>query len=402
MMVFFEVVVALLLGFFSGMITGIAPGIHVNLVSVIVVTLSPMLLQYTSPLALSVFIVSLGITHTFCDGIPSIYLGAPDESTVLGVLPGHRMLREGRGHIALMLLTFGSYAALLLGLVLVPLFLFGMQVMQGVVTEWVGFILVAMVVYLIFREGGKWFFALSAFLLSGLLGLLVFHIDGLSQPLFPLLSGLFGISLLIGSISENTTIPAQNSDSSFEVGWAKGSKAIAGATGMGYAAAFLPGFGSSQAAIVATKVVGDIGDDGFMVLIGGINTANTLLSIVAIYAIDKARNGAIVAVNTLMGGVGFSEMLLLLCVAFIVGSLATIATLRLSRVFARFIGRVHYPTLVRGIILFIVLLAFLFDGFVGVIILATATSIGLLCSKWEIGKNHLLGCLLLPVILYFL
>ncbi len=402
MNVFFDVVIALLFGLCSGVVTGIIPGIHVNLVSVVVVSLSPFLLTFTTPLGLGVYIISLSITHSFCDGIPSIYLGAPDESTVLGVLPGHRMLREGRGHIAVMLLTFGSYMALLVGLVFVPLFLVGMQMMQDVVSVYVGFVLVLLVVFLIFREGGKWFFALCVFLLSGLLGLVVFHIEGLSQPLFPLLSGLFGVSLLIGSLAENTVIPPQNSDTSVRLGLIKGGKAIAGATGMGYAAAFLPGFGSSQAAIIATKVVGDIGDDGFMILIGGINTANTLLSVVAIYAIDKARNGAIVAVDLLMGGVGFSEMLLFLCVALIVGSIATVITLRLSRVFSRFIVRMHYPTLVRAIILFIILLTFLFDGFTGLIILGTATSIGLLCSRWEIGKNHLLGCLLLPVILYFI
>ncbi|MBT6774490.1 hypothetical protein HOA91_03905, partial [Candidatus Woesearchaeota archaeon] len=43
--------------------------------------------------------------------------------------------------------------------------------------------------------------------------------------------------------------------------------------GVGFIAAFLPGFGSSQAAIVATNIVGDIGDEGFLALVGGINTA---------------------------------------------------------------------------------------------------------------------------------
>ena len=401
MSVFLEVVGALLLGLGSGVITGIAPGIHVNLVAVIMVSLSPFLLEFTSPLVLCVYIISLGITHTFCDGIPSVYLGAPDESKVLSVLPGHRMLRVGKGHLAIMLLTFGAFASLVLGLFFVPLFLWGMVVLQPLVSVWVGYVLIVIVLLLILREKDKWIYALGAFLLSGVLGVLVFGVKGLSQPLFPLLSGLFGLSLLIESISENTTIPEQSSESEVELGWSKGARAVGSATGMGFIAAFLPGFGSSQAAIVATKFAGDIGEEGFIVLVGGINTANVLLSIVAIYAINKARNGAIVAVQNLMGAVGLSEMLLFLGVAVVVGALATIVTLRLSRIFGRLIATVNYAALVRAIILFIVLLAFLFDGLVGVVILGVSTAIGILVSKWGVGKNHLLGCLLLPVILYF-
>ena len=53
------------------------------------------------------------------------------------------------------------------------------------------------------------------------------------------------------------------------------------------------------------------------------------------------------------------------------------------------------------IIGFITLLTFFFDGFIGLTILITATAIGILASSWGIGKNHLMGCLILPVILYF-
>ena len=37
-------------------------------------------------------------------------------------------------------------------------------------------------------------------------------------------------------------------------------KSVSAASGVGFIAAFLPGFGSSQAAIVATNIVGDVGE----------------------------------------------------------------------------------------------------------------------------------------------
>ena len=81
--------------------------------------------------------------------------------------------------------------------------------------------------------------------------------------------------------------------------------------------------------------------------------------------------------------------------------MAAILTLQLSKVFARWIVKVNYARLIYGIIIFITVLTLYFDGIIGLIILGTATAIGLVASSWGVGKNHLMGCLILPVILYF-
>src|SRR3989338_1637338 len=94
---FFELIIALLLGVTSGIITGLTPGIHSNLVSLLVLQFTPLLMPYFSLLSLATFIMSMSITHTFLDAIPSIFLGAPESDTVLGVLPGHRYLLRGNG-----------------------------------------------------------------------------------------------------------------------------------------------------------------------------------------------------------------------------------------------------------------------------------------------------------------
>ena len=178
-------------------------------------------------------------------------------------------------------------------------------------------------------------------------------------------------------------------------------KSVSGATGMGFIAAFLPGFGSSQAAIIATNVVGDIGDEGFLTLVGGINTANMLISIAAAYILNKSRNGAILVVNKLLDGISVETMLIFLAVSLVAAGAAAFLTIKISKIFAKVIVKVKYSYIVWGIIIFITLLAGYFDGFIGLAILATATALGLISSVWGIGKNHLMGCLLIPVILYF-
>ena len=86
------IILAFFLGILAGTFTGLIPGIHINLVAIILLSFSAFLLTYFSPIILVVFIVAMAITHTFIDYLPSIFLGAPDEDTVLSILPGHEML----------------------------------------------------------------------------------------------------------------------------------------------------------------------------------------------------------------------------------------------------------------------------------------------------------------------
>lgn len=399
---FLGIIIALLLGIGSGIFTGLIPGIHVNLIAVLVLSFSAFLLKIADPLVIAVYIISLAITHTFLDSIPSIYLGAPDEAQALNVLPGHRLLNRGEGHNAIVYTLIGSFGALILSFILFPVFLISMGKLYPIVKSFMGHILIIIMAYMIIKDKGKWLKSLVLFLLAGILGLTVFSIPQLKQPLFPLLSGLFGFSILVVSLMQKSRIPEQNHQAPLTISKKNIAKSVSAASGVGFVAAFLPGFGSSQAAIIATNIVGDIGDEGFLSLIGGINTANMVISIGTAYVLSKARNGAILAVNELLGGVGFQEMILFLAVALVVGGISVLLTLRISRVFSKYIVRVNYMAVVLGIIIFITILTFVFDSFVGLVVLLVATAIGLLASSWNIGKNHLMGCLILPVILYFI
>ncbi|MBS3122983.1 tripartite tricarboxylate transporter permease [Candidatus Woesearchaeota archaeon] len=76
--------------------------------------------------------------------------------------------------------------------------------------------------------------------------------------------------------------------------------------------------------------------------------------------------------------------------------------MKISKIFSNLITKVNYTVLVAIIMMFIIILTIYFDGVLGLSILVTATSIGVLATKLGVGKNHLMGCLLLPVICYFM
>lgn len=401
-MIFVEILSAILLGICTGIFTGLIPGIHVNLISVLVLSFSTLLLTYLSPISLSVFILSLAISHSFLDSLPSIYLGAPDEAQALNVLPGHKLLNQGEGHNAVLCTVIGSYGSLLLCLFLFPLFVYLMGVIYPYLKSLIGYILIIIVSIMIYRERGKRINSLFLFLMSGALGIIVFSIPNLNQPLFPMLSGLFGFSIMLISLMQKASIPKQDDRFPLKLQFSGAIKSISAASGVGFIAAFLPGFGNSQAAIIANSIIGEASDESFLTLVGGINTANMLISIGTVYILEKSRNGAILAIRELLGSINLNITILFLLVALISGSIAVLATIKISKLFSKVIQEISYIKIIFSIIIFITFLTFIFDSFIGLLILITSTFIGLTASTLGVGKNHLMGSLILPVALYFI
>lgn len=397
-----HVFLSIFLGILSGVITGLIPGIHINLVSVVVLSLYQKFSNFVGVLEICIFIFSMSITHTFVDCIPSIYLGAPDASQALLALPGHKMLLQGKGRVAIFLTVIGSYFTLLFSFFLFWLFAWLMKLINPFLGRNTGYILIIIVIYLfiIQKKINKILKSIFIFFFSGVFGLIVLNTESLNQPLFHMLSGLFGISLLLLSLADNNSIPLQNKKVIFYPTH-KIKLPVLGASIAGFFSAFLPGFGSSQAAIISSQFLRNLGDKGFMILVGGLNTASMLVSLCTFFILSKARNGSIVVIKDFIEQLDFEILILLLLTGLVVGGFAVFITLRLSNIFSKWIQKVNYNLLVSSIILFIIVLSIIFDGLHGFLILICATSLGILATKLEVGKNNLLGCLLLSVILFF-
>lgn len=201
-----EILIAILIGCFLGIITGLTPGVHINLVGVIILSLTPFLSEYVSLITLAVLIISMSVTHTFLDALPSIFLGAPDSGLELSVLPGHRLLLQGRGYEAVVLNAIGSLFAVILMVSFAPIGLPFIKLIYPIVQKFIPHILIFFSILLIYKERKSRFLALIIYFIGGILGIITLNLQ-LSQPLFPLLSGLFGTSILLTSIFEKTKIP---------------------------------------------------------------------------------------------------------------------------------------------------------------------------------------------------
>ncbi len=397
-----EIAIAIIIGCFLGIFTGLTPGIHINLVAALIFATSPFLIVFINPFFIAVAIVSMSIVHTFLDFIPSCFLGAPEENTFMSVLPGHRLLLEGKGFEAVKLATIGSFFGLLLTLLLLPLLLFAIPSIYFNLQDYIGYILLAIAIFMILREDGidKKFWSFFIFALSGIFGVVVFSLH-INEPLFPMLSGIFGISMLLTSLSQKANIPEQKITNDIHVSKKEFSKSIFAGTISGTLVSIFPGMGPAQAAILGSSLVGKVKEHMYLVLTGAIGTVSMLLSLITLYTINKARNGSIIVVQKILENVDINMFLLLMSISLIAGCIAVFLTMFFTRIFTKIISKVNYAALCIAVIAFVSVLVFIFSGWLGLFVLLVSTSIGILPGPLQVGRNHAMGCLLMPVVLYF-
>jgi len=396
-----EIIVAIILGCLMGVVTGLTPGLHINLVSLILLSISPILLGYTNVLAVASFIIAMSITHTFTDFISATYLGAPSDDTAMAVMPAHRLLLQGMGHEAIRLATIGSLLCLIVTVALSPILIFIVPIIFNSLKNYVGWLLLALVIFMILREENlnKKFWALGIVILSGVLGITVLGMPNLKDPLLPMLSGLFGVSVLLLSLAQKVKLPPQKVTEHVKVGMKDKIKSIGSGVFSGSLVSIFPGLGPAQAAVLASQIVGEINTFSYLIMVGGINTVSMILSLITLFTIEKARNGSIIVVQQLLKNIDMNTLILFLSVALIAGGIATFLTMYISRIFSKIMNKVNYSLLSIAIIIFVCFMVFYFSGLIGLLILAVATAIGLLPNIVNVSRSNSMACLLIPIIL---
>jgi putative membrane protein len=124
--------------------------------------------------------------------------------------------------------------------------------------------------------------------------------------------------------------------------------------------------------------------------------------LVTLYALEKARNGAVVAIREILRSIDMTSLATFLAAALIAGGIATFLAMFLARGFSKLITRINYPKLCIGIITMIALLVTYFSSWLGLLVLFVSTAVGIIPAIWNVKRSHAMGCLLLPVILFFI
>jgi len=393
-----QIFLALAIGITAGTVTGLIPGIHINLIAAILISLSIFFLQFTTPTILLIFIVAMSITHTFIDFIPSIFLGAPDEDTILSILPGHELLKQGKGYQAIVLTTYGSISAILIILLLSPIFIYSLPRFEKTLTFLIPFILILSTIFIISKEKNK-LPALIVFILSGFLGIGVLS-SNVQQPFLPMLGGLFGASSLLISLKAKTKIPKQKVG---EITLPKKYllKPLLAAAFAAPLCTLLPGIGSGQAALIGASLIKTT-KQNFLILLGATNTIVIGLSFIVFFSIAKTRTGVASLTGELINSLTPRHILIIIATIALTGIICFYWTIFLAKFFSSIVHKTDYSRISIATLIIITILVFAFSGPFGIFIFLISTATGIFGIMSNVKRINLMGCLVIPVILIYL
>ncbi|MFB6086802.1 MAG: tripartite tricarboxylate transporter permease [Halodesulfurarchaeum sp.] len=387
-------------GIALGTASGLTPGLHVNTFAILLASIAPAI--PADPHLLGAAMLAAGVTHSFLDIVPTLAIGVPDAAMAVSALPGHRLVLGGRGREALRLSALGSGGAILTAVVLGMPVTLAMTRVAPVIIDHIGIVLSLLALVMVLTEkttrarvGGA-----LAVVASGALGLLTLDLKtgGVlpgGDTLLPLLSGLFGIPVLVLAAS-GAGIPPQTGTTLATDPRTLGGWSLLGASA-GAVVAYIPGVSAAVAAVIAfLGLPGEAGDRGFIVTVSGVNTANTVFALFALVTLGAPRTGVLVA---------FEEaslppnLPLLLAAILIAAAVALVLVPILGDRYFALVGNVDSTRLSIGVGVLLGLLTWIFTGMLGLILLLVASAIGAIPVHFDSRRVHLMGVLFVPLAL---
>ena len=408
-----ELVIACFIGILVGTTTGMIPGIHVNTAGAILFASSTFLLTFLSPEFLCVLMVAMSIAHALIEFVPSMLLGVPEEGTATSILPGHRMVLQGRAKEVIRIVCVGGFGAIIVTILMLPIFNMVLPMLHEASKP---FTLLFASIYLTYSLTGShrdFLWSLLLFVLSGILGWTIFQTPISSGvTLMCTFSGLFGISTILFSLNDNSTLPHQNSFYDLDIDFVKFKSIFAGGI-TGAILGFLPGFGPAQGTVIAQVASGasDNDDDdtvNFLLATSGLNISDCLFSLMAIYIIGNPRSGIAVYMSYLVSDMTLNHLIIYIFASLLAVSVSLVLALKLGDSFSKLMGKVDYKKLSIGVILLQIVILFIFifyyEAPVAYMILAlvTSTAMGMLPHYLGVGKSHLMGVLIIPAIVIYM
>ena len=381
-MLLYSIIGGVLLGTFTGLI----PGIHPNLIAT---TLTNLNVNNTNLIFLT------ALTHTFINTIPAIYLFSPEPSTSLLVHPAQKYNQEGKSHEAILLTLVGSLSSLLLIIALSPLILKIISPTQNILKNFIAPLILILSIYLVFSQRNK-ALALIVFILSGVLGYKSLN-SNLAQPLLPLFTGLFGIPAIITNLKNKNKTKQHLTEPNLEK---KDVKLILNSALIGSFFSFLPSLGPSQAATAQTEFTKKQSPKNYLIIIGCLNTIHILISILTAYKIEKARNGAVATILSITS-LNTSTLITMVSLSLIVIFPITSLCIFCSRSLIKITGKINTKKILLMVFVFLIIINTAITGHIGLIILATATAIGIIPYQEKIRRTTLMGSLMIPTTLFY-
>ena len=425
-MLVLPVILSVMAGTLASCLIAILPGLHVynvmGLAAVFIHGAQGAGMVIGSELYIP-FMVGLVCGWSMLNTIPSVLLGAPDESAIFTVLPGQKYLMSGRGYEGVMIIGVGGLAGVLLLLLVVgplaPRFLPVAQYVLMPHMHWILWVIITFILMTEWPKGGnlgpsgwKKFFdawkglaaGLLTFLLSGLLRFILLYrspvsVDAAFQNIMPAFVGLFAVPWCLLNMVSGAEVPEQRIGPTLDInGDIILRSAAAGGLGGGFAA-FFPVVTGGVGGLLAGHATAQRDERVFMMSQGVSKMVYYTGALLLFFApgLHLTRGGGAWIISGLYDPGGWGDYFLVLGCIAISGALSFLLLSPLSRFTVWLMGRIHYRTLSAAALLIIILMVYVVTGWAGLFIALVGTGIGLIPVLYGSRRLNCLGILLLPI-----
>jgi putative membrane protein len=420
------VIASVLVGTAGSCVLSCLPGLHVynvmGLLVMFIYWLTDMGINLP-PEAYLPFMAGMIVGWSILNSIPSVLLGAPDESAIFTVLPGQKYLMFGRGFEGTLLTGVGGLAGvfLLVGIVgpIAPRVLPVVQTVMRGHMHWVLWVIITYILMSEWPKGGnvgpagwaKFFDAwkslgagLFTFLLSGLMGFILLNRSPIStevafQNIMPAFVGLFAVPWCLINIISGAEVPDQHIADSLDVdGGIILRSAAAGGLGGGFAA-FFPVVTGGIGGLLAGHATAQR-DERVFIMSQGVSKMmyyTGAFMFMFVPGLGITRGGGAWMMRGLYRPAGFGDYFMILGAIAIAGALAYLMMEPLTRFVLWLIKRFNYRYVSAGALAIIVLMVFIVTKWMGLFVMFVGAGIGLIPVLFASRRLNCLGILLLPI-----
>ena len=376
------------------------------------------------PELLGFFFLGMITAYSMLNTIPSIFLSAPDDSTVFVVLPGQKYLLQRRGYEAVVLTGIGGLGGIAVLALLTPVASSLFPALRAILQPHLHWILWTVIAYMLMSEWPKgsdrapagwrrWWdgwksltAGLITFLLSGLLGFILLYrslvpVTVAYQNLLPAFVGLFAVPWILQNILSRVELPEQHIARTVDgTVWLFLRGTLAGALG-GLFAAFFPVVTGGIGGFIAGHATAQRDDRLFLVSQGACKVIYYVGAFLFFFVpeLHLTRGGMAWMLSSLWSSYTPQTYYLAVAAVVLTGVLSFFLLLLMARVAIKLIGKVQTRWISLGTLAVLLIIVVGMTGWGGLLTCAIATGIGLIPVLWGSRRVNCMGVLLLPIAL---
>jgi len=405
-------------------VLALVPALHIYNVAGFIVLATATCGEFAPPEMLAMFFLGMITSYSILNTIPSIFLSAPDDSTIFVVLPGQKYLLQRPGYEAVVLTGIGGLGGIAVLALLTPVASSLFPALRAILQPHLHWILWTVIAFMLISEWPKgsdrapaglarWWdgwksltAGLITFTLSGLLGFILLYrslvpVTVAYQNLLPAFVGLFAVPWILQNILSRVELPEQHIAETVDgtLGlFLRGT--FAGALG-GLFAAFFPVVTGGLGGFIAGHATAQRDDRLFIISQGASKVVYYVGGFLFFFVpgLHLTRGGMAWMLSSLWSSYTPQSYYVATAAVVLSGVLAFFLLLLMTRVTIKLVSKVSYRWVSLSTLAVLLAIVVGMTGWGGLLICAVATGIGLIPVLWGSRRMNCMGVLLLPIAL---